>query len=119
MIVGNSIRALVDQKKKEVEILELIGATNQYIRTPFVVSGAITGFLAAIVSVAVSFLLYGLVMSKFGGSVKILGIEDKLHFFAALDMLIIVFAGTMVGAIGSYICIKNVNSGWAAVQQKV
>ena len=118
MIVGNSIRALVDQRRKEVEILELIGATPQYIRVPFVLSGAITGFLASVFSLGLGFLLYGLVLSKFMNAVKILGISDKLSFFSPLELLIIIVSGIVIGAVGSYLCIKNINNGWSAVQTK-
>ncbi|MEC9282294.1 MAG: permease-like cell division protein FtsX [Bdellovibrionota bacterium] len=118
MIVGNSIRALVDQRRKEVEILELIGATPQYIRVPFVLSGAITGFLASAFSIGLGFLLYGLVISKFMNAVKILGISDKLSFFNPLELLAIIVSGVLIGAIGSYLCIKNINNGWSAVQTK-
>lgn len=118
MIVGNSIRALVDQRRKEVEILELIGATPQYIRVPFVLSGAITGFLASVLSLGLGFLLYGLVLSKFMNAVKILGISDKLSFFSPLELLIIIVSGIVIGAVGSYLCIKNINNGWSAVQTK-
>ena len=118
MIVGNSIRALVDQRRKEVEILELIGATPQYIRVPFVLSGAITGFLASVFSLGLGFLLYGLVLSKFMNAVKILGISDNLSFFSPLELLIIIVSGIVIGAVGSYLCIKNINNGWSAVQTK-
>lgn len=116
LIVGNSIRALVEQKRKEVEILELVGATNSYIRMPFVLTGALSGFLAATLALVLGFFLYGLVISKFSLSMKSLGLGDRLSFFSLTELAIILIVGSLVGALGSYLCIKNLNNGWSAAK---
>ncbi|MCZ6770854.1 MAG: permease-like cell division protein FtsX [Proteobacteria bacterium] len=46
LIVGNTIRALVHQHQDEIEVLKLVGATDAFIRRPFLYSGAMHGFLA-------------------------------------------------------------------------
>jgi len=46
LIVGNTTRALVDEHHKEIEVLRLVGATNSFIRRPFLYSGIIQGLLA-------------------------------------------------------------------------
>lgn len=116
LIVGNSIRALIYKRKKEVEILELIGATSQWIRTPFVLSGVVTGSLASIVSIFGSAFIYGLVVSKFSTAIKTLGIQGQINFFGPLEILSIVLLGSLVGGLGSYLCIRGINTGWSAVK---
>ena len=53
LIVGNTIRALVHQHRDEIEVLKLVGATDAYIRRPFLYGGAIHGFLAGVAAVLV------------------------------------------------------------------
>lgn len=116
LIVGNSIRALVYKRKKEVEILELIGATAQWIRAPFVVSGVFMGTLASAGAVLGSAFIYGLVISKFSTAIRTLGVQDKVTFFGPIEILAIIVLGAIVGGLGSYLCIRGINDGWSAVK---
>ncbi|MFK8136922.1 MAG: cell division protein FtsX [Bdellovibrionales bacterium] len=117
LIVGNAIRALIYKRKQEIEILELIGATSSWIRIPFVINGAFSGFLASTMAIGVSYFLFALVTSKFHRAISLIGIRDQIHFFNITEVLFLVIFGTLIGAIGSYICVKSVNSGWAALDQ--
>jgi cell division transport system permease protein len=116
LIVGNSIRAQVYRRKKEVEILELIGATSQWIRAPFVVGGVLTGAIASLMAIGGSIFIYGLVVSKFSAAIRSLGIQDRISFFGIMDIVLIVVAGALVGGIGSYMCIRGINTGWSAIK---
>ncbi len=49
-IVANTVRAVISDKRKTVEIMQLVGATRGYILTPFVLFGGMLGFLSAILS---------------------------------------------------------------------
>ncbi len=51
LIVGNTIRVLVAQQLKEIEVLKLVGATDAYVRRPFLYSGALHGLVAGILAV--------------------------------------------------------------------
>lgn len=116
LIVGNSIRALVYKRKKEVEILELIGATTQWIRMPFVLGGALMGGIAGLLSLIGSAFIYGLVISKFSVAMKTIGVQDQVSYLSLLEGGVILLVTILIGAIGSYICIRGINSGWSAVQ---
>lgn len=114
LIIGNIIRAQVYEKKEEVEILELIGATSKWIRLPYLVSGGVLGVIAAIIGLGICGNLFYLAKNYFKSSLGLLGIYDQLHFFSIIDLLSIVFLCGLIGSIGSYLCVRSINNGFAA-----
>ncbi|MDL2316171.1 permease, partial [Desulfovibrio sp. OttesenSCG-928-A18] len=58
LVVGTTVRLSLSNRASEIEILQLAGAHNWYIRTPLVVSGAALGFLGSLIAVLLLFLVY-------------------------------------------------------------
>ena len=58
IVIGNTIKLTVFSRRKEINIMRYVGATNRFIRFPFVVEGLTLGFIAAIIAFAVIFFVY-------------------------------------------------------------
>lgn len=112
--VSNSIQASLFTRREEIEILELVGATSQKIRWPFIVEGAFQGLLAtagAIVLLGVAYkFLYRALENVLGAATTV----STLSFLSFGTIVLVVFLGMIIGAVGSYACVARLNSGWAA-----
>ncbi len=107
-IIANAIKLTVFARRREISIMKYIGATDGFIRLPFVVEGVVIGFIGALIAFAVTFLCYSTFEGKFSSGV--LGINIK--FVKADDiwlqvLLINVAVGMFVGGIGSLISIRK------------
>lgn len=105
LVVGNTIRLAVINRRKEVEILKLIGATNAYIRRPFLYFGMIYGFLGALlawlgITCVIFYLQYAAtkLASLYYTHFELIGLS-----FSDGGLLLIV--GTSLGFIGSYLSV--------------
>lgn len=98
-IIGVTIRITVFQRAEEITIMRLVGATNGFIRGPFVLEGAIKGALGGIAAVALCRLAYELFRAGIGVPLP------QLRFFDSGDLLLILLAGTLLGLIGSLLSV--------------
>jgi cell division transport system permease protein len=115
LIVGNCIQLSFLQRKDEIEVLELVGATARFIRMPFLFEGILLGLLASIFSLCLSLTLHSLMLNWLG---------HKLDFWLALQQIAplqpwYIFTnlvtGIAFGALGAWNCVRKLNTGWAAV----
>jgi cell division transport system permease protein len=107
LIVFNTVRLAIYSSKEEIKIQRLVGASNRFIRGPFLVQGAISGIFATLISLSLSVL----VCRIFGPKLEILfpGL-NLFKFFIAdfwLILLIQLFAGLGVGLISSSIAVRR------------
>ena len=65
VIIGNTIKLAVHARRKEISIMKYVGATNNFIRAPFVVEGIVIGVLATAVSILVLGIIYQIIYNKF------------------------------------------------------
>lgn len=98
-IIGVTIRITVLQRAREIAIMRLVGATNNFIRGPFVLEGAIKGVLGGVVAVLLCWAGYALFKTAMGADLP------DLVFFRPLDMVIIVLFGTLIGLLGSLLSV--------------
>jgi cell division transport system permease protein len=99
-VVGNTIRLAVAGRRAEIEVLKLCGATDGFVRGPFVLEGTVQGLLAAVLAIG----LLGVAFLFFRGSVDstlaaLAGIETV--FLSPLIVIAIVLGGGLAGAAGS------------------
>ena len=109
-IISNTIKLTVHARRREISIMKYVGATNGFIRWPFMVEGIIIGIVAALISVVFLGFAYNFVADKLVNSsmVTLIGV----HFLSFSDMLMMLFTvyivmGIGIGAIGSAISMKK------------
>jgi cell division transport system permease protein len=104
-LVANTIRLSVFARRREVEVMKLVGATNWFIRWPFVIEGMIVGFLGGLLAV----LLLGVVKATFldplADRFALLAAPDTIDF--PLLVAILMFACIAVSALGSGITLRR------------
>jgi cell division transport system permease protein len=108
-IISNTIKLTVFARRKEINIMKFIGATDWFIRWPFIVEGVIIGFIGAIAAFILVGISYNVVISKYNGDLIKTGILklvslSSIQPYAVLSYIMI---GVMVGAIGSIISIRK------------
>jgi len=109
-IISNTIKLTVHARRKEISIMKYVGATNSFIRFPFVVEGIIIGVVAAAISLLVIGLLYNWIATQLMASVLIQKLGIILVNFADMfNLLVGVYAvlGIGMGVIGSMISMKK------------
>lgn len=117
-VVGNTIRSTLFQRRDEIEVLELVGATPAMIRAPYIFEGAALGLLASALSLGVC---YGLYQWQEGVAVNHLGfwgLAAQIGFLDWKECFAILMLGTWFGAFGSFLCVRRIATGWAAAQRE-
>lgn len=115
--VGNAIRASLANRREEIEVLELVGASPQMIRSPFLFEGAVQGFFAVITALIVSGGAF-LIFSQFINSgLPMNTAQTEIKFLPWYLVVLFPLVGSLIGALGSYLCVSQINTGWAAADQ--
>lgn len=105
-IIANTIRATMYSRRYEISIMKSVGATNGFVRLPFLVEGIVIGLISALLSTGAISVLYISVMSA---------IEQFISFFEAVPLssiilpvgICFVVAGVFIGFFGSFISIRK------------
>ena len=104
VIIMNTIRTAVYARRTEIEIMKLVGATDWFVRWPFILEGVIGGLLAAVFSGGIVFLGYKLFVQAAQRS--LLSVPFDASYSAAL-LFLLVLGGVAVGAFGSYLGVRR------------
>ena len=108
-IIGNTIKLTVHARRKEISIMKYVGATDSFIRWPFVFEGIIIGIVAALLSILVLGIAYSLITNAAANSIiSTMGIK-LLSFTDMTTLLVIVYMvlGIGIGALGSSISMRK------------
>jgi len=101
VIITISVRTAAYVRRQEIEIMKLVGATDWFVRWPFVVEGVIVGVISALVA---SVILLGVGVGFGGGHSLALGVGVR---FAALIVLCLIVAGGALGSVGSFVGVRR------------
>jgi cell division transport system permease protein len=106
VIVMNTIRTAVYHRRKEIEVMKLVGATEWFVRGPFVIEGIMTGAIAAAIALALLVIAYEPAVQQFKADVGFIPLTYDPSFISSLarDLLA---AGALLGALGSYIGVRR------------
>jgi cell division transport system permease protein len=106
VIVMNTIRTAVYHRRKEIEVMKLVGATEWFVRGPFVIEGIMTGLIAASVALALLVIAYPPVVAQFRSDIAFIPLSFDPAYMSSLatDLLI---GGAVLGAVGSYIGVRR------------
>lgn len=106
MIVVNTIRLTVLARETDISIMRLVGATDSFIKWPFIIEGIIIGLIGSGLSVSILFSSYELVASKIMEAMPFLPLVfDFKSLFAIYGMVAVV--GTFLGMLGAYISVSK------------
>ena len=101
-IIVNTIRLAVVSRADEIEIMRLVGASDAFIRWPFVFEGAIVGLLGAVITIAMLYPITAVLSPYF----KVLPVEAGLS--VGQDVALIVLgSGVGIGVLGSYLSVRS------------
>ena len=108
LIISNTVKLAMYDRKDEIAIMKMVGATNGFIRTPFVVEGFALGMLGAGVAFGLEWLLYDALIGRVG-EVDSLNLFNFVPFQELLIPMIITFGacGMFVGILGSWASIRK------------
>ena len=109
-IIANTIKLTVHARRKEISIMKYVGATNSFIRWPFLIEGVVIGILAGLLSVLVIGVAYTVIANKISETVFMQMLQWKLLSFKDMFNLILTVylaLGMGIGAIGSSISMRK------------
>ncbi len=109
-IIANTIKLTVHARRKEISIMKYVGATNGFIRWPFIVEGMIIGIVASIISITIVGIAYSFVAEKMVSSQFMQVINMSLVTFSDMfNSIIFVYMllGIGIGALGSVISMRK------------
>jgi cell division transport system permease protein len=99
VIIGVTIRLTILQRAREISIMRLVGATNWFIRGPFLLEGALKGLLGGFLSLGLCYAGYLLFRDATSGPLA------GLIFFKSQHMLVIIVFGVLIGLGGSLVSV--------------
>ncbi|MCP4872656.1 MAG: ABC transporter permease [Proteobacteria bacterium] len=110
-LVNTTIRLAIHSRRDELEIIQLVGGTRWFARTPFVVEGMALGGLGALVALAVLPLLYKYAFVQLQASLGMLLSMGTVEFLPVPTLLGLFVAGLAVGFVGAFTSVIRSNVG--------
>ena len=105
-IISNTIRITVFARRREVSIMKYVGATNWFIRWPFLLEGMFMGFLGALIASVFLVQIYLTLQNKIYTTLAFFPLLGSWPFLGYLTLFLIV-SGTLIGAAGSSISLRK------------
>ena len=109
-IISNTIKLTVHARRKEISIMKYVGATNSFIRWPFIVEGIIIGIISGAISIIILGINYNLIANKILESQVVSAMNINLLTFAdmfGLIVLVYTILGVGIGVLGSCISMRR------------
>jgi cell division transport system permease protein len=107
-IIANTVKLALYDRQEEIGIMKMVGATNGFVRGPFVIEGFLLGILGAGIAFAIEWGLYDLLSNRLA-QVDTMKLLDLLPFSDLLYPMVIAFGATgfVVGVFGSLLSIRK------------
>ena len=109
-IISNTIKLTVHARRKEISIMKYVGATNSFIRWPFIVEGIIIGIISGAISIIILGINYNLIANKILESQVVSAMSINILTFAdmfGLIVLVYTILGVGIGILGSCISMRR------------
>jgi len=113
ILIFNTIRLSIISRKKEIEVMKLVGASNWYVRWPFIIEGTVQGIMGALIAIGLIFIINMSFLKKLENAFNnlfplplnfaIIG-TNPLQFQIFLLLFV---TGMLIGAVGSLIALRR------------
>ena len=105
MLIGNTIRLSIFTRRREIEVMRLVGATRWFIRWPFMIEGVVVGFVGGLVAILILWLGKLTIVDPLGNDINIAAAQNSTSFPALVAILFA--AAVLVSAIGSGVTLRR------------
>jgi cell division transport system permease protein len=105
ILISNTIRLSIFARRREIEVMKLVGATNWFVRGPFMLEGVLTGLAGSVAAVALLFLGREVAVPSIVGHIQDDPEVQALAFSYTAALLILV--GLAIGAVGSGLTLRR------------
>ncbi len=113
-VISNCIRSSIHQRREEIEVLELIGATASYIRRPFLIEGLALCAFSCVSGLATAFGFFLATQNSLQSQISFLQLSQHIQFLKPSTIGILVVGSIALGWIATTFCLRSINDGWAA-----
>ena len=107
LLIANTIRLSIFARRREIEVMKLVGATNWFVRGPFMVEGLLCGLMGAFAAVVLLFLGKEIALPAILGHIDTTSSNDVRALGFTLTALILLAVGLVVGAVGSTFTLRR------------
>jgi cell division transport system permease protein len=107
MLVGNTIRLSIYTRRREVEVMRLVGATRWFIRWPFMIEGVVVGFFGGLVAILILWLGKLTIVDPLSDSIGFLAAQNSTTLSFPALVAILFAAAVLVSAIGSGVTLRR------------
>ncbi len=107
LLIANTIRLSIFARRREIEVMKLVGATNWFVRGPFMVEGLLCGLAGALAAVVLLLLGKEIALSALLDDFDATSSSDVRALGFSLTALILVVVGLAVGALGSGLTLRR------------
>ena len=105
LLIGNTIRLSIYTRRREIEVMRLVGATRWFIRWPFMIEGVVVGILGGTIAILVLWIGKVTVVDPLADKFALMNAQDSMSFAALVACLFI--AAILVSAIGSGLTMRR------------
>lgn len=105
-LISNTVRMAIYARRKEIAVMRLVGASNWFIRFPFILEGIIQGLAGAILAIIIIHLVKAVLFTKVQASISFFPLGISTAFYQQL-LLWLILAGMAIGAFGSTIALRR------------
>lgn len=105
-IISNTIKLTLMNRKREIEIMKSVGATNRFIRSPFIIEGTTVGIIGGIIAYIPAHFAYSAFFSWWTSFFGLFNLVDVAVISATL-IAVFIFAGAIIGAVGSVLSVRK------------
>ncbi len=109
-IISNTIKLTVHSRRKEISIMKYVGATNSFIRWPFIVEGIVIGIISSMISILIVGGTYNIITTKMAASdfVRVMGMNlVGLNEMLVSIIVVYLILGIGIGTVGSVVSMRK------------
>ena len=107
LIIGNTIRLGIENRREEIEIASLFGATKAFIRRPFLYSGLLYGLFGAVIAWGILALGFALLEPAVARLVSLYGSSFALKGLSGTGVAVLMASGAALGLLGSWVAVSR------------